>query len=60
MPSPLGVGTPEQVEESDKPGLEHGATRMDPVQSVTPQIAENTPGISGSRVTQKGRSQTLR
>ena len=60
MPALLGVGTPGQVEESDKPGLEHGATRMDPVQSVTPQTAENTPGISGSRVTQKGRSQALR
>ena len=60
MPSLLGVGTPGQVQKSGKPGLEHGATRIDPEQSVTPQTAENTPGISSSRVTQTGRSQTPR
>ena len=51
MPSLLGVGTPGQVQMSGKPGLEHGATRIDPEQLVTPQTAENTPGISSSRVT---------
>ena len=51
MPSPLGVGTPGQVEESGKLGLKHGVTRIDLEQSVKPQIVENMAGISGSRVT---------
>ena len=54
MPSPMGVGTPGQVEESSKPGHEHGAIRIEPEQLVIPQIAENMPGISGSKVTQTG------
>ena len=60
MPTLLGVRTPGQVQKSGKPGLEHGATRIDPEQSVTLQTAENTPGISSSRVTQTGRSQMPR
>ena len=60
MPSLLGVETPGQVQKSGKLGLEHGATRIDLEQSVTPQTVENTPGISSSRVTQIGRSQMPR
>ena len=54
MPLLLGVGTPRQVQKSGKPGLEHGATRIDLEQLVTPQTVENTPGISSSRVIQTG------